>query len=457
MIVLAAGFATVAAVGIVAIAWPLWRGRSSDDRAAGLAVLRDQLTEIDHDHARGLIATHEAQAARREVERRLLRAAAVVSQPLRASGLGRGVLVTSAVLAPLAAGALYLALGAPLQADQPLASRALRDDPRRNPEIAAMVAGLEQRLRANPGDGEGWLMLARSRTVLGDPAAAIEAGRHALALLPEDPRAVGDLLEALVAQARDLVTPEAQGLAGRLASLAPEDPRGGYYLAMAAAQAGRSQEALAGFARVLANAPPQAPWRAAIEQVLRRTAADAGVDPAPYLTAARPPDGAPRGSDEAARIAALPPAERQAAIRQMVDTLQARLEARPDDAHGWLRLARAREAMGEQDAARRAFAKAAAAAPEDAEIKLGYAVALTDPAAPGQDLPQVGDEAARLFDQLSAQLPQSPVPWWYLGIRALQQGRPAEARERWSRALALIPGDHPDHAMVRSRLDQLGS
>ena len=56
-------------------------------------------------------------------------------------------------------------------------------------QIQDMVAGLEKRLRTNANDLEGWLMLARSRKVLGDPAAARAALERAGQLFAGDPKA----------------------------------------------------------------------------------------------------------------------------------------------------------------------------------------------------------------------------------------------------------------------------
>jgi cytochrome c-type biogenesis protein CcmH len=56
------------------------------------------------------------------------------------------------------------------------------------------------------------------------------------------------------------------------------------------------------------------------------------------------------------------PAERQAMIRGMVDRLAARLDANPDDAEGWQRLARAYAVLGETEKAEAAAARAAALA-----------------------------------------------------------------------------------------------
>jgi cytochrome c-type biogenesis protein CcmH len=53
--------------------------------------------------------------------------------------------------------------------------------------IRSMVARLEGRLAEEPGDIDGWLRLARSRAVLGEPEQAVAALERALAANPGDP------------------------------------------------------------------------------------------------------------------------------------------------------------------------------------------------------------------------------------------------------------------------------
>jgi cytochrome c-type biogenesis protein CcmH len=52
--------------------------------------------------------------------------------------------------------------------------------------IASMVDGLAKRLAANPKDEAGWLRLMRSRSVLGDAAAAAKARDDALRAFADD-------------------------------------------------------------------------------------------------------------------------------------------------------------------------------------------------------------------------------------------------------------------------------
>ncbi|HCF18555.1 MAG TPA: c-type cytochrome biogenesis protein CcmI, partial [Rhodospirillum rubrum] len=64
--------------------------------------------------------------------------------------------------------------------------------------IEVMVDGLASRLADQPDDADGWMMLGRSRIVLGQPDAAAEAYGRAVALRPDD-------LDAKRLQARALL------------------------------------------------------------------------------------------------------------------------------------------------------------------------------------------------------------------------------------------------------------
>jgi len=54
------------------------------------------------------------------------------------------------------------------------------------PEFQGMVDGLEAKLRANPRNAEGWIMLMRSRMSLGETAKARTAYRNAQAAFASD-------------------------------------------------------------------------------------------------------------------------------------------------------------------------------------------------------------------------------------------------------------------------------
>jgi cytochrome c-type biogenesis protein CcmH len=66
-------------------------------------------------------------------------------------------------------------------------------------QVQAMVDGLAARLKNEPANAEGWLMLGRSYSVLGQFEPAIAAYRHLLTLEPKNAQALADLADALAA------------------------------------------------------------------------------------------------------------------------------------------------------------------------------------------------------------------------------------------------------------------
>lgn len=453
-------FALSTLVAIVALALPLLRRGDTGAERPELAVFRDQLAELERDLARGLIGAEEAAAARREIERRLVRAARAAEPELRTTRVGRAAIALAILLVPALAIATYLRLGSPGMPDQPLAARSL--PPAGGPDVRELVARLEQRLASNPNELEGWLLLARSKGALGDPMGGVAAARRALALAPESPLARATLAELLIQAGGGTVPPEARELLEKVVAERPQDPRASFFLGLAAAQAGEREAALTTWRRLLAEAPADAPWREAVVAAIREAAAGLGLAVEPMLaeTTGRPPaaraEPAPEARERARAIASLPPEERQAAIRSMVEGLEARLSAEGGDVEGWLRLARARRVLGEPEKARAAFEKALALRPDDPAILSDYAATLLGPADGESGLPKVGAEARAAFEKLALLAPDDPEPWWYLGIAALQSGRPEEARRHWRRVLSLLPESHPERAAVQEKLQALG-
>ncbi|MGL4812837.1 MAG: c-type cytochrome biogenesis protein CcmI, partial [Beijerinckiaceae bacterium] len=122
--------ALMTGAAVFLLLWPLARHRAAADggHAVGdaddVAFYTAQLAEIDRDAKAGLIGDAEAELARAEAARRLLRAAPAVSTGTP-GGTGRTRLASLLALAavPLIALPLYLQYGAPALRDRPLAER----------------------------------------------------------------------------------------------------------------------------------------------------------------------------------------------------------------------------------------------------------------------------------------------------------------------------------------------
>ncbi len=143
--------------------------------------------------------------------------------------------------------------------------------------VADMVAGLEQRLQAEPDDAEGWAMLGRSYSVLGRGQDAATAWARANAANLEAPQADWLVAEgearALLTEPRDLAGSRA--LFERALQADPKHPRALLYLGLAAAQGGDYDTALDAWLTLRAQPlPPEI--AALLEQRLPQLAELAG-------------------------------------------------------------------------------------------------------------------------------------------------------------------------------------
>ena len=121
-------FALMTVAAIFAVLWPLGRNGRAQDQGSEVAVYKDQLAEIERDLAAGMIPAPDAEAARVEISRRLLAAAAsepAIIEPAIASKSNLKWRRAAAVLAlaglPLLAIGVYMPLGSPRLQDFPLA------------------------------------------------------------------------------------------------------------------------------------------------------------------------------------------------------------------------------------------------------------------------------------------------------------------------------------------------
>jgi len=198
-----------AAMVAAALAWilvPLLRGRSGASvarEASNVAILRDQLRELDADLGNGTLSREQYDQARAELERRVLDESKAASAPAKATPSAAAAW-TAAIVAgalPIAALVIYVALGN-FDAFSPIAARdtggaaAGRHDI--SPEqIDKMIAEVVARLEKDPGNVQGWTVLARTYYALNRYPEAVRAFERAVALAPQDANLLADYADAL--------------------------------------------------------------------------------------------------------------------------------------------------------------------------------------------------------------------------------------------------------------------
>lgn len=348
-------FALLTGAAVMAVLLPLaMRGEARDAAAADIAFFEEQIAEIERERAEGRLDPAEAEAAKTEAARRLLRAE---SAPRAAEGGGRKAALVAALVAivaiPVFSVPMYLRLGKMDMPDMPLTAR-LDAAPEKG-DLAGAVARIEQHLREHPEDGRGFEVVAPFYLRTGRGEDAIEAYSRALKLLGPTAHRHAALGEARMVVAGGKVTPEAKAEFEAALALDPNEVMARYYLALGAEQAGEKEKAIDMFAKMEAEAPADAAYLPAVKRRLAELRGEAAPETPPFAEAA--PARGPM-SEQGKAIAAMPADQRQAAIRGMVDRLASRLETNGDDVEGWLRLIRAYSVLAETEKAKKALADA---------------------------------------------------------------------------------------------------
>lgn len=270
----------------------------------------------------------------------LIRSSALAKRrPWLAAGTGLGIVA-------MGLGA-YFMLGQPGIALSSLTSSLGTPNPTDYP---ALVATLARRMPDRPGDLEGWSLLARGYVALGVPDQAAKAFERAVAIAKDrdgaaPPQLLADYGEAL-AQTAGQVTPEAEAIFKEALQEDPRDLKSRIYMGEVAFERGDKAGALELWKGALADAPPDAEWRAGLlNRVVALTAEGGGGAPNPMA---------------------------------MVAQLATRLEANPDDLNGWLMLIRAYSVLGDKQKAGAAMAKARAFFVNDAQAQAALSQAAKD-------------------------------------------------------------------------------
>lgn len=332
-------FASMMGAAVFAVLWPLSRPLAAGGPSTGeKSFIKDQIREIERDVGRGFLSPADKDAAIAEVGRRFLRTAA--DGPAKSPAQGELALrrrrAASAValsMIPLVSLAFYSLRGSPHLPAAPFSNR-LTDTAQM--DLQQAVARIEAHLANAPDDGRGWTILAPIYVRMGRVDDAVRAYVASLRLEGDNPVRRADLGEAQVLSSGGLVTADALDNFKAALALEPSLPKARYYVALAAEQDGRVDEALRLFRDLRGDAAKDEPWVPTVDTHIARLERNA-----------------PREA-----IARLPDAERNAAIRGMVAGLAARLDADGGSLEEWARLVRSHIVLGARAEALAALSKA---------------------------------------------------------------------------------------------------
>jgi cytochrome c-type biogenesis protein CcmH len=252
---------------------PLWLGRRQsglklDRRETNLGIFRDQLAELEKEKVEGTLAEGDFEQAKSELKRRLLEettspasdAAPLSHAPSRKTAIV--ILLLLPTLSLLAYGMLgNLRALDPAQTSSPPKMTA--------EQIDAMVGKLAERMKANPDDMQGWVMLARSYKTMGRDAEAAEAYGKAEKVVNDDPELLANYAEALATANGKSLNGKPRELIERALKLDPNHAHSLFLAGAAAMEAGDNKSGIAYWQAVL----PQVEPGSDIDKMLR-----AGID-----------------------------------------------------------------------------------------------------------------------------------------------------------------------------------
>ncbi len=364
----------------VVLALTLARAKPSErfSREAEIDFLAGQIRKTYSDVSSGLLDERDAENARIEISRRLLKvgrenaSATRESRPPKAATALLAILV-GLVLVP---GAIYLhwLAGAPGIPDMPLKARLANAEAARvnrltqanflvenslnepdvsdfNPSYLELINRLRAAVVENPGNARGLELLVQHESALGRYSSAADAQAQIINL--KDALASADdyasLAELLVYAAGGYVSPEAEDLFAHAISIDSLNATALYYTGLMYAQTGRPDRAFHIWYEILesdsADANPELVKR--IQNQIAAVAQLAGLDFLPPLTEFAEPDAATLTDDEQAILAL-----------GMVNGLEERLHNGDGPAAEWALLIKSLGVLGEFGRARDAWTKA---------------------------------------------------------------------------------------------------
>lgn len=324
-------FIAIAAIlTLLAVTWvlyPLLRPAPPDGISShrlNTVIYREQLEALERDFARGTLTPADHEAARDELQLRLLDDTdETIAPAARTTAAFLSPKLTAwviAVVMPVGAAGMYLWLGHPAAMNPP--ARATPSAA----QVIQMVDTLAARLKANPDNPQGWAMLARSYKVMGRLDEAEEAFVKVGDFVNTDPELLVDYAELLALRADNSFKGKPLTLIKQALVLAPQHPNGLMMSGIAAFQNNDFAGAVAQWEKLLALLQPGTPDAQQIQTNIDEARAKIGLMP--------PVDPA--------AVGAMTPEK----INEMVERLAQRLKSNPDDRAGWARLARAYRVQG---------------------------------------------------------------------------------------------------------------
>ncbi len=214
-----------------------------------IEIARGRLKELKADLDAGLLPQADFDLAKQELEKRLamdLEAMDKASQSSPVTQAGKQLAIVLLIMVPLAAVALYSQLG---RFDSVNGSMASAPQHQANPDAPQMsmeeaLVKLKQRLESEPENAEGWFMLARTYTALGNYNEAVPAYEQLLHLVGDDADILLRYADAMAMRDGGALVGQPKQIIDKALALEPDHPQGLWLSGIADSQSGNFKQAL---------------------------------------------------------------------------------------------------------------------------------------------------------------------------------------------------------------------
>jgi cytochrome c-type biogenesis protein CcmH len=230
-----------------------------------LGIARQQLSELQQQLQEGSLSQAQFDAQYQELQLNLSSELATKAPVVPGNATGRWVIPLVLVFVPLLSVSLYLQWGEP-DAEQKVAEQQENDTQLAN--VRKLIPQLIERLKQNPEDLEGWLLLGRSYLYAQNYPAAKDVFAKLYQFKPDDVDVMLNYANTLAMNNNGQLAGEAEVLIFKALAKAPDNNNALWLAGMAKAEQGEDQQAAHYWQKLLTQLPANSEGSLQVQQLL---------------------------------------------------------------------------------------------------------------------------------------------------------------------------------------------
>ncbi|MEY4960959.1 MAG: c-type cytochrome biosis protein CcmI [Pseudomonadota bacterium] len=238
-------------------------------KAANVSIYRDQLAELESDLRSDVLSKEQYDQSKRELQQRMIQdvpeGESLATMVITSTNRGNIATITVLMLAiPLMAVSLYLWIGntkgltpQPISEQQSPMSGSGPESESGHQNFSSVLDSLIARLREQPNDVEGWIMLGRTYAIMQRFNEAKIAYEQVIALSPESPELLVDYADIVAMTNGGSLQGEPMELVNKALSLSPKNPKALALAGTAAFEQKNFKQAASYWEKLLVQIPPE--------------------------------------------------------------------------------------------------------------------------------------------------------------------------------------------------------